>query len=550
MNNYTTPSRNATPNEYTFNEPPPTPSASGSSRGAGQSSAGVAPRTSNMDDDDDEMPPAPNPGSNTAGLVTMTRPMYSKKNVALTADSVTVVVELQAAVSPAVREGLDLVVVLDVSSKDNVGRMKTAMQFVINKLTPTDRLCIVTFADGATRHNQLRCMTAAAHKDLEAIVGGLKLATRGGGGANIKAGMDAALAVFTSRKHTNGRTTNIFLLSNGVQSSTTGGGGGDARLVDVGNVAVFTFGIGKETDNNAVLSTIARKSAGGTFSTVQDGADLTTPLAELLGGVLTVVAQDVKLTLKPNRKEKHLDTMVVAPGLDYQQTTTDDGKITIQFGALFSGETRKVVINMKLLPTKEEEDEDEDEEEAEEEDAKLADAKLSYMRQGDKDSGKAPRLIQIQRTPHPAAAAPAGGDRHSNTSSVVVVLELARRKHAETIRAVRQLADAGNLDVAKDTVMDALNGLENIMVEEEGQKLVVDNLRDELRQLLALMDNKDLYSRRGHPYALACETSHAHQRFAAKGDNSRSFATYRMDNHRDEATQFVKDLISHQGRRH
>jgi len=499
-----------------------------------------------MDDDDDEMPPAPNPGSNTAGLVTMTRPMYSKKNVALTAYSVTVVVELQAAISPAVREGLDLVVVLDVSSrmdKDNVGRMKTAMQFVINKLTPTDRLCIVTFADGATRHNQLRCMTAAAHKDLEATVGGLK-ATRGGG-ANIKAGMDAALAVFTSRKHTNGRTTNIFLLSNGVQSTT---GGGDARLVDIGNVAVFTFGIGKETDNNAVLSTIARKSAGGTFSTVQDGADLTTPLAELLGGVLTVVAQDVKLTLKPNRKEKHLDTMVVAPGLDYQQTTTDDGKITIQFGALFSGETRKVVINMKLLPTKEEdEDEDEDEEEAEEEDAKLADAKLSYMRQGNKDSGKAPRLIQIQRTPHPAAPA---GDRHSNTSSVVVVLELARRKHAETIRAVRQLADAGNLDVAKDTVMDALNGLENIMVEEEGQKLVVDNLRDELRQLLALMDNKDLYSQRGHPYALACETSHAHQRFAAKGDNSRSFATYRMDNHRDEAIQFVKDLISHHGRRH
>jgi hypothetical protein len=273
-----------------------------------------------------------------------------------------------------------------------------------------------------------------------------------------------------------------------------------------------------------VLSTIARKSAGGTFSTVRDGADLTTPLAELLAGTLTVVAQDVELTLKPNRKEKHLDNMVVAPGLDYEQTADGaTGKITVKFGALFSGETRKVVINMTLLSTIIGHEEDEEDNEAEEEDAKLAYAKLSYNSQGKEDSGKAPRLIQIRRTPNPAAA----GDRNT----FLVLAEVARRKHAESIGEARKLADAGNLEDAKGTLRDALNNGQNM----------VDTLREELRQLLALMDNKAIYHERGRPYALACETSHGRQRFAAKGDDSRSFATDRMDTYRDQVTQFVKD---------
>jgi Mg-chelatase subunit ChlD len=175
----------------------------------------------------------------------MSPPRYGKKNAALTADSMTVVVELNAVSSPAVREGLDLVAVLDVSGrmdKANKARMNTALKFVIKKLTPTDRLCIVTFADGATRHCPLRSMTAAAQRELRAIVDDAVEQT--GGGSNIKAGMNTALAVLSSRNHTKGRTANVFLLSNGVQST-----GGDARLVDVSSVAVFTFGIGRDTDN-------------------------------------------------------------------------------------------------------------------------------------------------------------------------------------------------------------------------------------------------------------------------------------------------------------
>ena len=49
------------------------------------------------------------------GLVTMAIPAYNRKDVGLTKDTVTAMVEIKATSSAAMREGLDLVAVLDVS---------------------------------------------------------------------------------------------------------------------------------------------------------------------------------------------------------------------------------------------------------------------------------------------------------------------------------------------------------------------------------------------------------------------------------------------------
>ncbi|VAI68173.1 unnamed protein product [Triticum turgidum subsp. durum] len=293
---------------------------------------------------DDEKPPASNVGS-TKGLVTISTPTYSKDAAALTADAVTAVVELNATSSTAVREGLDLVAVLDVSGSmqgDKLQSMKRAMQFVIMKLTPVDRLSVISFASSANRHCPLRSVTQQAQTDLKSIVDGLVA----NGGTNIKAGLDTALAVIAGRATTKARTPNIFLMSDGQQSD------GDARQVDPGNVAVYTFGFGKDADH-ALLSDVAKKSPGGTFNSVPDGGNVSAPFSQLLGGLLTIVAQDVQLTLTPKAEDPSapdLDTMTVAPGTDYTQTTDGNtGVITIKFGTLFSGETRKVAINLKLL---------------------------------------------------------------------------------------------------------------------------------------------------------------------------------------------------------
>ncbi|RLM98048.1 hypothetical protein C2845_PM06G12460 [Panicum miliaceum] len=470
---------------------------------------------------DDEKPPTSNTGS-TRGLVTIKPAKYFKEDAALTADTVTAEVEINATSSTTVREGLDLVAVLDVNGSmiddGKIESMKKAMLFVIMKLTPVDRLSIVTFSDGATRLSPLRTMTPDAQNDLKALVNSLGAS----GGTNIQAGLETGLAVLADRVNTKARTANIFLMSDGHQTS------GDARQVDPGQVAIYTFGFGRDTDHQ-LMSDIAKKSPGGTFSTVPDGSKVSLPLSQLLAGLLTVVAQGVQLTITPKTEEGDVDTVVVAPSAEYTQATNaTTGVITIKFGTLFAGEERRVVMTLTLK--------DVTATFSEEYEAPLAEVQHSFTAQGRPRDPQIPRDIHILRTPTPSQASGASSKARQ------LQAEIARRQHAEVIRQARVLADDGQLEDARYKLVGSQKELDNIVLD-EGEKLV-NSLRDELQQLIRLMDSEETYKAKGRPYALASETCHGRQRYAARGgdeDDVRLFATPRMDAYREQAKNFEKD---------
>ncbi|CAD6252702.1 unnamed protein product [Miscanthus lutarioriparius] len=454
---------------------------------------------------------------NKQGLVTMRIPKYSKKDVALTVDSVTAMVEIEATSSTAVREGLDLVAVVDVSGSmrgHKIESVKKALQFVIMKLTPVDRLSIVTFESSAKRLTPLRSMTQDAQSDLKTIVGRLVA----DGGTNIKAGLDLGLAVLGDRVLTVSRTANIFLMSDG---KPEGKSSGDPRQVDPGEVSVYTFGFGQGTDHK-LLTDIAKKSPGGTYSTVPDGTNLSAPFAQLLGGLLTVVAQDVQLTLTPKTGDGDLDTMAVAPGTDYTQTTDANGVITIKFGTLFSGETRKVAVNFTLKQSSE----------SEAYNATLAVARHSYAAE---ETRQPAQNIQRLRTPEPSSPGVAGSEERS------VQAEEVRRQHADMICKASELADGGKLDRARDKIMDAQNALEDIVLD-DGDRMV-NALRAELLRLLEYMESQKLYNKLGHPYALATIISHGRQRAAGRGDEEviSLYVTPRMIAYLEQAKKFEEN---------
>jgi len=451
---------------------------------------------------DDEKPPSSNAGAGSKqGLVTMKIPAYSKKDVALTADAVTAVVEINATSSATVREGLDLVAVVDVSgsmSGHKIESVKKALHFVIQKLTPLDRLSIVTFHSTATRLNPLRSMTQAAQGDLKALVGRLVA----NGGTDIKAGLDMGLAVLAGRVHTDSRTPNIFLMSDG---RPEGRSSGDPRKVDPGQVGVYTFGFGAGADQQ-LLTDLAKNSTGGTYSMVPDGTNLSAPFSLLLGGLLTVVAQDVRLTLTPKTADGDLNEMTVCPGTDYERTTDPSGVITIKFGTLFSGESRKVAVNFTLNDMSAE---------TEAYNATLAVAEHSYAAQ---ETGQTPQNILRKRTPNPSSVADAGAEELS------VQAEEVRRLHADMISDATKLADKENLEEAKDKIVEAQNAIEDIMLD-DGEKMA-NALRAELQQLRAYMKSQALYNEMGRPYALATITSHGRQRAAGRGDEDKVVSLY------------------------
>lgn len=437
--------------------------------------------------DDDEQPaPSSNAGVPALGFTDVGKvsvtPDYVREAAVAAGTEVKLLLEVTGSSTTVGRLGLDLVVVLDVSGSmgddGKLDKLKSAMQFVIKKLTPMDRLSIATFNNSADKKCKLSSMSDAAKTTLGGIVNGLVA----GGGTNIKAGLETGLATINGRKFKDGnRATIILLMSDGQQND------GDARQVSVpSSVPVYTLGFGRGTDDNLLDGL---KKNGGTFGTVRDGGDMTAVFSQLVAGFLTVLVQDLQLTLtKPD--DTDLDKILrVDPG-DYTTEPANgpfDSEVTVKFGILFSGEVRKVIVYLSLKQAKDNGVERD-----------ILEIKVSYA----PNSRLRGETLFVTRV---ATASSGAMTRKLET-------ELARRQHAGSITAARKMADANNLDDARQKLVDAQNALEDIL---DQSNPMVDMLRTELEHLLDRMESQERYEAEGRAYALASESSHASQRFGS-----------------------------------
>ncbi|KAM0825173.1 hypothetical protein ACQ4PT_069746 [Festuca glaucescens] len=163
----------------------------------------------------------------------------------------------------------------------------------------------------------------------------------GGRTSYIQAGLETGRKVLNGRCIAGGRVASIFLLSGGDQNK------GDATIVDVSDVVVYTFGYGADYDPK-VLHEIARKSKGGTFSFVEDGQSMSEPLSQIMGGLLSIVVQDLKLTVSPLPGDSAIEK--VNAGLYLQTRDANTGSVTVSFGDLFATEVCRIIVDV-LLPT-------------------------------------------------------------------------------------------------------------------------------------------------------------------------------------------------------
>ncbi|CAL4992931.1 unnamed protein product [Urochloa decumbens] len=455
--------------------------------------------------DDDQEPPPPKPGP--------ARPMqrvqlikYHSLNAPLAPNDQKVVLELKGASSVASRAPLDLVAVMDVSGSMSGSRLdstKKALRFIIRKLTDHDRLSIVKFDHFAARVCALRCATEAAKADLEALVA--KLDDRGL--TNIQAGLETGLSVLRERKFTAGRAANIMLMSDGGQNV------GDARNVDPGNVPVHTFGFGSGHDST-LMDAIAKKSLGGVYNFVDDDNKpniLSETFSQILAGLVTIIVQDLQLTVTPFMDEATINKVDAGT---YPTSTATDG-ITIQFGTLYSAEERKVIVELALR----------DHTSFRPYSSDVAKVLYRFSFEGQQFTSNT-ELVTIYRS----RKAPDAAD---DAPPPQVQAEVARRRHADSIKAAMEKADRDNLEDARNILVEALKALERLA------DPMVDMLRKELHKLLELFKSKAIYERQGRPAAISSLASHDRQRFTARGDaeDIRIFATQRMDTYLEQAKQ-------------
>ncbi|EXB70723.1 Uncharacterized protein L484_023909 [Morus notabilis] len=267
--------------------------------------------------------------------------MFNKKEAPLEATELRVLLELTESGKNEDRDrpGVDIVAAIDVSgSMDKEGKsekLKNALQFLIKKLSPIDRLSVVTFADNSKRLFPLRQITEGSQQDIEKQVKDLVA----NGNTNIADGLKTALRVLNDRRVKDGRVGAILLMSGGAENR------GKAAEVDVGNVPVHTFNFSAECEPS-VVQEIAKKSNGGTFSDVLNHSNLSAAFSQCLAGLLGVVVQDVKLTVKQFDGDSKIENVYAG---DYPQSGNKDSSVTISLGNLYKKEVRKVIVDL-ILP--------------------------------------------------------------------------------------------------------------------------------------------------------------------------------------------------------
>ncbi|GAB2211352.1 hypothetical protein Droror1_Dr00024661 [Drosera rotundifolia] len=443
-----------------------------------------------------------------AGKTQMT--IINKTTAPLEKSEFKVMLELSGAGSGKDRSGVDLVTVLDVSGSmrgEKLEKMKLAIQFIIKKLSPIDRLSVVTFAGDSRRLCPLRQITETSQPEIESLVNALVA----NGNTNMSAGLQTGLEVLNDRRLTSGRVIGIMLMSDGQQNA-----GGDAAQVKVRNVPVYTFGFGTDHDPT-VLKAIADNSTGGTFSDVYNQDNLSIAFSQCLAGLLTVVVQDLKLTVTALEES----TIKEVSAGNYPKSKIKEVSVTVSFGDLYDKELRKVIVNL-LLPAVG----------SRTPGAEVLQITFSYST-GAKLFDAAPIIVVITRT----------GGTSVEPEREEVMIEENRLRTARMMKEARDMADVNKLADAQKKLVDAQNKLEDA-VDDESNYPLIQMLKSELRQLLRLMQSKEIYEKRGRPFALSSETSHDRQRFAARGDDPeelRLFATPRMDTYLEQARSFDED---------
>jgi hypothetical protein len=175
--------------------------------------------------------------------------------------------------------------------------LKDTFKYLLELLDAKDRLSIVLFNGTATRLTSLLKMTEANKtKTLTALN-----LVQASGGTDIAAGVTMALNILKQRRYTNS-VTSVLLLSDGLD------GGADQKIKSSlqhcnlkDTFTLNTFGYGADHDPK-LMSSIAQLKEGN-FYFVEKLDTVDECFIDCLGGLISVVGQDVQVSVKPEPSE-------------------------------------------------------------------------------------------------------------------------------------------------------------------------------------------------------------------------------------------------------
>jgi hypothetical protein len=296
-----------------------------------------------------------------ASVEIMTYTEFPAVEESVAQENFAVLIHLKAPHSPASlssRAPLDLVTALDVSGSmagSKLALLKRAMSFLIDALGPSDRLSVIAFSSTAWRLFPLRKMTAFGKQQSLQAVSSLVA----NGGTNIGEALRKAARVMEHRQARN-PVCSIILLSDGVENRTVVIRQGMVpdhshqlvpRSILPGSdqhVPVHTFGFGSDHDS-ATMHAVAEMT-GATFSFIDAVGSIQDAFAQCIGGLLSVVAQDMQLSVECVAGGVVLES--IRSG-GYASRVAGDGRGGfVEVGDLYADEERDFLVTVRVPPAR------------------------------------------------------------------------------------------------------------------------------------------------------------------------------------------------------
>lgn len=406
------------------------------------------------------------------------------------------------------RAPVDLVTVLDVSgsmSGTKIALLKRAMGFVIENLSSSDRLSIITFSSTARRIFPLRRMTVAGKQEALQAVYSLVPS----GVTNIAEGLRKGTKVFVDCRWKN-PVGSIILLSDGQDSSINSSsryarydyeslvphsihGENDTGL----HIPVHAFGFGVDHDASAMhaISEVSR----GTFSFIEDEDVIQDAFAQCIGGLLSVVVQELQLEVQCVHPRLQLGSVKAG---SYKTCVINNRKMaSIKVGDMYAEEERDFLVTINVPFDKSGDD------------MSLLTVKGVYRDPITKEMvGLGVNSeVKIQR---PAVA-----------RNVVVSIEVDKQRNrlraADAMAEARVKAERGDLSGAVSVLEKCQQAMSQTISAQAGDQLCI-SLSAELKEMQDRMVNQRVYEQSGRAYVLSGLCAHSWQRATARGDSTDS----------------------------
>lgn len=405
------------------------------------------------------------------------------------------------ALSQRDRAPVDLVTVLDISGSmagPKLSLLKQAVYFVIQNLGPSDRLSIVVFSSTALRIFPLRRMTDGGQADAALAIN--SLATDGG--TNILNGLRKGVRVLEERRERN-PVASIILLSDGKSQPNISLPLARLNQQLPASIPVHSFGFG--TDHDSVALHTISDASGGTFSFIESVGMVQDAFARCIGGLLSVVAQELQITVKTLASGVQISS--IRSGRYISEICDDCKQCVIDVGNMYAEEEKGFLMYLSIPAVAAIEGEEEMEVKT-----SLLDITCQY-----KDSASENELVKVngERVEIQRSQGPLPTD-------MSVSLEVDRHRNrvlvADGIAEAQRLAERGDLQGAK-ALLEATRSILSSSASASVGDAACAWLDAELRETRERMESRERYEHTGRAYVLSGLSSHSWQRSTTRGDS-------------------------------